>query len=289
MQSRTRFKAFFQQLRHEAGVKLIDSNPEITISTKANCKAHYKKGEEQYEHYLSCVAHSPVITDEQAHDIANAQFPTVEQKHAKLAYDLAVHYNVDREVITTDFIETYGKPRMRRIFKLLNAATSRQTIKESIDTWQQNMDHPERKRPIDDLSKGNDLLRCMYCVDILNEILTANDGISYCGHKRFENAIISRADLVAGIERSLVWLREKASSVSMTFNINRSKVTNERATVKSQIEFINSLLMQTFGLKFIGMRDGKRKSAEFLDYRLALEVPFVWDANKGCYIIHKDQ
>lgn len=284
-QSRNRFRWLFQQLRAAMGAKLVVATPEkptedvqeITEGHKDVIKAL------TVEENQKIAAVADWLTDEEAERLSKTDILTPELQNALTAHKLTKFYDVKPEMVTPEFVAEYNNVKVKRVFHNLNQLSqmSQMSITDAVKKWREVRGASKPKKSIDDLSQTADnMLRCMFAVDILNGLLSSPDE-QYCSRRHFEEVEVTREVLEQKIDVVIGSLQANVNVVSLIFGCRKNNILAEKADLGGKLKLINPLLEATFGVKIAGVgRKGVRNN-----YRLVEQTLFTRDQETGRYMV----
>jgi hypothetical protein len=178
-QSRNHFSQLFQQCRRESGVQIKKKASGLSEEKVQEVRTKNKKiVDEIVMQQNKAIAEAPGLSDEEAGRLKHEEILTLEQKNSLTAHRLANCYHVLPEVITPEFVKKYNKPKVMSTFSNLNyQVLSQESIADAVNKWRQLQ--AEEDNSIEDLSRRDNLLKCMFAVDILNGLMSSENK-EYC-------------------------------------------------------------------------------------------------------------
>jgi hypothetical protein len=227
------------------------------------------------------IAEAPGLSDEEAGRLKHEEILTTEQKNSLAAHRLAECYHVPPEVITPEFVKKYNKPKVMSTFSNLNhQVLSEESIADAVNKWRQL--RAEKDNSIEDLSRGDNLLKCMFAVDILNGLMSSEDK-EYCREfNRFHTRFIARVMLEEKINQIVADLQAHVETVSLVFGIRRDRLTAARKYLKAKLELVNTVINGAYGVKIVGV---KEKGTAPNMFKLSEPKLFHWKESVGRYVV----
>eukprot|EP01127_Copromyxa_protea_P014078 TRINITY_DN386_c1_g1_i7.p1 TRINITY_DN386_c1_g1~~TRINITY_DN386_c1_g1_i7.p1 ORF type:complete len:270 (-),score=19.32 TRINITY_DN386_c1_g1_i7:1962-2771(-) len=227
------------------------------------------------------IARADILLPEEAAELRNSEIRTREERNALIKYKLVECYRVPPQGITAEFVGKYNEPAKMSVFHNLNRLAEGDNIAASIEAWRQYRKAPDTS--MDDLNRGDNMLKCMFAVDVLNTLMPVGNRGQYTREfKTFHKRFVARVSLEHTIDAAVKILQDHADVVSLAFGMRRDRIRQARVDFKSQLQLINSVLNATFGVKLVGSQ-----KVDSVPTMFALNEPkdFTWNGTDGRYIV----
>lgn len=282
-QSRNHFRRLFMQCRYESGVIIKKKESELSEeSTKEVREDNQKIVKKIVEQQNAAIAAAKVLDEREIEQLKAADDGlTVEQRNSLTMHHLADCYRVPLEQITPKFVATYNKPKIMSIFHNLNRIVRlNEPIVEAVKKWRAARN--AQTASIDDLATSDNMLKCMFGVDILNSLMGGE--AEYCVEvKHFQKRFVARVVLELKIDDVCAMLMQHVEVLSLLFDIRRDRLAAPRKDFKAKMELVNSILRGVFGVQITGE---KAKVASTM-FKLTAPKLFEWNEKLSQYTAAK--
>eukprot|EP01127_Copromyxa_protea_P014073 TRINITY_DN386_c1_g1_i1.p2 TRINITY_DN386_c1_g1~~TRINITY_DN386_c1_g1_i1.p2 ORF type:complete len:290 (-),score=21.85 TRINITY_DN386_c1_g1_i1:2032-2901(-) len=272
------FGRLFRRCRRTAGATVTfleaqDDTQEVERAHNAVIAANEAVTNEE-------IAHADTLLPEEADLLRNNEIRTREERNALIKYKLVECYRVPPDGITAGFVGKYNEPGKMSVFHNLNRLAE-DNIAASIEAWRQYRKTPDTS--MDDLNRGDNMLKCMFAVDVLNTLMPVGNRGQYTREfKTFHKRFVARVSLEHTIDAAVKILQDHADVVSLAFGMRRDRLMQARVDLKSQLQLINSVLNATFGVKLVG---SQRVNGVPMMFALNEPKDFTWNGTDGRYIV----
>jgi hypothetical protein len=301
-QSRNNFVKLFCQHRAMMGVKVYTDLGDLEKEEAKGIRGENKETVAlQALDTNERIAAAPVLTDEQAKALQNTHdHNSLEEKHALTAHNLVEFYHIPRERLTPKFVAKYNDPRAIRIYKNLNQlAHSDKSITDAVTQWRQarnaGLELAKKARvktpnSMDELAQNDNLIRCMFAVDMINTLMDAPDETGttppkYCGANRHFGVGVTRVSLEKNVDRAIADIRKYADMVSLVFGIRKNRLMQGRAELKTKLKLVNSILESAFGVGIVALENKGARNT----FQLSQPKLFQWDEDLERYTVKPEE
>jgi hypothetical protein len=280
-QSQNYFKHLFQHCRQQAGVITKNKNLTLDEETATGLRSNnITLLKEITAVGNAAIAAAPEITNEQATAMRHVEGLTVEQKNSLIKNTLTNCYNVGAQSITTEFVEKYNNSKVMSVFKNLNyLRLSEESIADAVVQWRSH--RSVKTTSIEDLAQSDNMLKCMFAVDIINKLMGGQQ--EYCREMRkFQLRYLARVTLEDNIDSVIDDMRAHVGVISLVFGLRKDRILAPRKDLKAKMELVNSILRNAYGVSINGIKETAVAPTTF---KLTPPKLFQWDEGTSQYVV----
>lgn len=205
---------------------------------------------------INVIANANVISDEMAEDYKNRREELKAHERAGLAkYNLSMTYGIPIEKITVDFTAVYDNPRVKAVYRNLNRMRD-----DEVETATKLKSICDRLSAMKDAMKFHNISVTDFAIMnfssvrliITNEILGRIDPryLEDIG-RNFSSYFTHKATMIIAINECIDYLNAHIKTINYIFGC-KSKATKDlnSRNIREKMQFINSLIYSTYGIKF---------------------------------------